>query len=547
MATFANNQRDWEIKYEDLSYNEAEENFIGEGGYGKVYRGEWRGGPVAIKKLHVRQLTRRAQNDYVREIELLWGLQHSALVKLYGAVMNQGFYAMVMELMEGGSLYYMLHDDDIELSWLRKCKILHAISAGVEYLHSQNIIHRDLKSLNVLLDKQLNPKLCDFGLAVVRIETESQAPSSRRSNMASAIGTIRWLAPEVMQGRSHSKHSDVWALGLIVSEVVTRKVPFHSISTEAALVANLSNATASNFQLDLPVDCPSSLQEIIHSCLLRDPLIRPGAGNVSGLLKNAYDQQVRIRIQNREEQQGPSSQEGAEESNILRNNADSSGAVVAGDGVVADETVPTPPTIAAATATVIPLLQNLNLNPSEPSVSAESIAIDITNKLREVEALKEELTKELERGRKERAEFEALRIREREEEARRREETRLQEEAARRRELEENNRRQLLEARQREETRRQEDEARRRELEETNRRQMEGIFAIPQVHDPALFTQHSYVQRTSISAGSHYGGTSTGQRHVSSGSANGRELFTGPRGGTYYINSNGNKTYVSRR
>lgn len=81
-----------------------------------MYRGEWRGVPVAIKKLHVKQLTRRAQNDYLKEIELLWGLQHSALVKLYGAVMKQGFYAMVLELMEGGSLYFMLHDDDIELS-----------------------------------------------------------------------------------------------------------------------------------------------------------------------------------------------------------------------------------------------------------------------------------------------------------------------------------------------------------------------------------------------------------------------------------------------
>ena len=432
------------------------------------------------------------------------------------------------------------------------CKILHAISAGVEYLHSHNIVHRDLKSLNVLLDKQLNPKLCDFGLAVVKIETESQAPSSRRSNMASAIGTIRWLAPEVMQGRSHSKHSDVWALGLIVAEVVTRKVPFHTISAEAALVANLSNTAASNFPLDLPTDCPASLQQIIHSCLLRDPAMRPEAGNVGRLMKNAFDQQVSIRIQHRQEQQS-SQQQGLEESSTLRDDAESA---VKGTQSHQPKTpaephpddVPqslssrrhTDPAIADANATLISSLQNLNLNHSKPSsISTESIETEITRKLREVEILKEELRlekKELERERQQ----DALQRQEREEEARRQEE-----EARRQRELEENNRQQQQQQLML--------EARRRDMEENNRRQMEARFASTTIHqgglrevDPSLFTQHSYVQRAST-YGSQNGGVSTGQCHISSGSANGRALLTGPRGGTYYVNANGNKTYVSKR
>ena len=503
----------WKINSEELQFNETEENFIGEGGYGKVYRGEWGGVTVAIKKLHVKKLTTRAEKEYLKEIQLLWGLHHSGLVKFFGAVMKPGFYAMVMELMEGGALYYMLHDDDIELSWLRKCKILHAISAGVEYLHSHNIIHRDLKSLNVLLDKELNPKLCDFGLAVVKVETESQAPSTRKANAPSAIGTIRWLAPEVMQGHSHSKHSDVWALGLIVAEVVTRKIPFHSISAEAALVANLSNATASNFPLNISTDCPESLQQIINSCLDRDPARRHDAFDVTKLLKSAYDQQVnnRIKIIQQEQKDLP------QESSAVNDSAEKADEVDAPTAASA--------TIAAVTAALVPPLQNLRLfsNSSASTASSSTTATETfynertLNLLRENEILKQQLQVEREEKEKERRERAIL------EEARQQNERRQRvEEAARLRETA----RQLEEAR------------------------IPTIIP-PQVSQPAdihpssFFTQHSYVQRN-YTSGSNYGGVSTGLRHISSGSANGRELFTGPRGGTFYINSSGNKTYVRR-
>ena len=168
-------------------------------------------------------------------------LRHPSLVQLFGAVVEPNFH-MVMDLMEGGPLYHLLQDDDKALSWPMRVKIMLDVAAGVDYLHSNNIVHRDIKSLNVLLDRELNPKLCDFGLALIKSDTESQSVAHTR-----AVGTVRWLAPEVIPGAKHSQRSDIWALGLIGSELATRGVPFadpgaaavnHNLATSELLHTN---------------------------------------------------------------------------------------------------------------------------------------------------------------------------------------------------------------------------------------------------------------------------------------------------------------------
>lgn len=281
----------WELPQGSITFSTDNDNCIGEGGFGKVFRGEMNGLPVAVKKLHVQNLTSRARKEFLHEIELISKLRHPALVTFFGAVNEPGHFAMVMELMEGGSLYHLLHDDEKELSWLRKCYIIKEVCSGVQYLHSKHIIHRDLKSLNVLLNQQLNPKLCDFGLAIVKTDTESQVNTRSKS---STIGTSRWLSPEIMQGRKHSYKSDMWSFGLIALEVATREIPFHSI-VEVALVANLSNASATNFPTNIPDDCPDDLRQFIEICLYRDPVSRPEADFALTVLNEVYNMQVQAR------------------------------------------------------------------------------------------------------------------------------------------------------------------------------------------------------------------------------------------------------------
>ncbi len=126
----------------------------------------------------------------------LWRFQHRHVVHVYGAVMQPSYVALVMELCERGSLYSVLHDDDQYLSWPTRMQIVRDVAAGVDFLHSQHMLHRDLKSLNVLLTATLTPKLCDFGFAILKTDTESHFGSLAPS----AIGTVRWTSPEVMQG-----------------------------------------------------------------------------------------------------------------------------------------------------------------------------------------------------------------------------------------------------------------------------------------------------------------------------------------------------------
>ena len=194
---------------------------LGEGGFGIVYQGQWQMVTVAAKKLKATILSPQALVSFKEEAQRHGLLRHPNIVMLYGVCVEPGHYAMVMEFMSRGSLYGLLHSSQ-DIPWSLRKTIAENISAGLYYLHHNKIIHRDLKSLNVLLDDLGQAKLADFGLAILKSETQSTTTTG-----AKPAGTVRWMAPELFKrGGKYTESSDIYALGWVFWEIAARKIPF---------------------------------------------------------------------------------------------------------------------------------------------------------------------------------------------------------------------------------------------------------------------------------------------------------------------------------
>lgn len=140
---------------------------IGQGGCGSVYQGQWQGTNVAIKVLNSANLmTSEIATDFMQEIAIMLELKAPQIIRIFGAVLTP-YQAIVMEFMPNGDLHKVLVRER-DLDWSRKYQIASDVAYGIKYLHDRNIEHRDLKSLNVLLNEHYQAKISDFGLAKIK-------------------------------------------------------------------------------------------------------------------------------------------------------------------------------------------------------------------------------------------------------------------------------------------------------------------------------------------------------------------------------------------
>ena len=153
-------------------------------------------------------------------------LRHPNIISLHGVCLENGNYALILEYMENKSLY-ALHKRDMNLPWYpNKWQIACDISAGMSYLHSMNVLHRDMKSPNILLDSTYRAKISDFGMARVKDDICSSVVSSTQNS-----GTIRWNAPEQLDldnPARPSKMADIYSLGLTLWEIYSEKIPYYN-------------------------------------------------------------------------------------------------------------------------------------------------------------------------------------------------------------------------------------------------------------------------------------------------------------------------------
>ncbi|KAG2677680.1 hypothetical protein I3760_12G108500 [Carya illinoinensis] len=196
-------------------------NKIGEGGFGSVYKGLLSDGTmVAVKQLSSK--SKQGNREFLNEIGMISALQHPHLVKLYGCCVEGNQLLLVYEYMENNSLARALFGPEeyqLQLDWPTRHRICVGIARGLAYLHEESrlkIVHRDIKATNVLLDKNLNPKISDFGMA--KLDEEDNTHISTR-----IAGTYGYMAPEYALHGYLTDKADVYSFGIVALEIVSGK------------------------------------------------------------------------------------------------------------------------------------------------------------------------------------------------------------------------------------------------------------------------------------------------------------------------------------
>ncbi|KAG7957012.1 hypothetical protein I3843_11G153600 [Carya illinoinensis] len=196
-------------------------NKIGEGGFGPVYKGELSDGAlIAVKQLSSK--SKQGSREFVTEIGMISAVLHPNLVRLYGCCIEGNQLLLIYEYMENNSLARALfgHEEHkLHLDWPTRKKICLGIARGLAYLHEESrlkIVHRDIKATNVLLDRDLNAKISDFGLA--KLDEEENTHISTR-----IAGTIGYMAPEYAMRGYLTDKADVYSFGVVALEIVSGK------------------------------------------------------------------------------------------------------------------------------------------------------------------------------------------------------------------------------------------------------------------------------------------------------------------------------------
>ena len=252
------NYRSWRIAYEDLKEIEQ----IGEGASSIVYRGTFRGEKdVAIKKLKYEKLKGSKLRVFQREVSILATAEHPCLLHLVGATDTPPF-CIVTEWLDGGSLYQLLHKN-VPVTPSEKTLIAFDIARGMQFLHSRQVLHRDLKSPNVLLDKNKRAKICDFGYSRVADSTDI---------MTKNVGTPHWMAPELLDANSgYDMKVDVYSYAIVLWEILTRNVPYRGLES-AQIIARV---LTTDLRPPMPEEAPPEIALLIRQCWDRDPRARP--------------------------------------------------------------------------------------------------------------------------------------------------------------------------------------------------------------------------------------------------------------------------------
>jgi len=249
---------------------------IGNGSYGDVYQGRWQGTEVAIKLLQLKTLSGPIAQEFEHEADIMMQCQFPNTVRLYGVCIEAGHYALIMEYMTQ-SLRHRLQDEKL-LPWSLRWQMAVDITQGLAQLHARKILHRDLKSLNILLDKHQTAKIADFGLAKVKQEVSSSTTKSSKT-----VGSVRWRAPELFKRHAiTTPAADIYSLGMILWELATRQLPFSDAGDEVTVMGWIQGGE----QEKIPDDCPKALADLIRACWAA-PDKRPSAAEVLAQLKQA--------------------------------------------------------------------------------------------------------------------------------------------------------------------------------------------------------------------------------------------------------------------
>ncbi|XP_062216745.1 serine/threonine-protein kinase EDR1-like [Phragmites australis] len=260
-----------EIPWDDLVIGER----IGLGSYGEVYRADWNGTEVAVKKFLDQDFYGDALDEFRSEVRIMRRLRHPNIVLFMGAVTRPPNLSILSEYLPRGSLYKILHRPNCQIDEKRRIKMALDVAKGMNCLHTSvpTIVHRDLKSPNLLVDNNWNVKVCDFGLSRLKHSTFLSSKST--------AGTPEWMAPEVLRNEQSNEKCDVYSFGVILWELATLRMPWGGMNPMQVVGA----VGFQDRRLDIPKEVDPLVARIIFECWQKDPNLRPSFAQLTSALK----------------------------------------------------------------------------------------------------------------------------------------------------------------------------------------------------------------------------------------------------------------------
>jgi serine/threonine protein kinase len=261
------------------------EQLISRGAYGEVHLGTWNGMQVAVKTLLPESRKRLLEiTEFLAEARMIARMEHPCIVNLVGVAWDAlTDVCMVMEYMDGGDLRSLLdeykeHQHPVGFS-TEKLSIAMNVAHALTYLHSlvPPVLHRDLKSRNILLNRALEAKVTDFGV--------SREYASR--TMTAGVGTSLWMAPEIIMGESYDEKADIFSFGIVLVELDTHTVPYATARATLPPVRVMQAVVTGNLRVEFSQAGPQSVVDLGNSCIALDPADRPTAAEAMYRLHSA--------------------------------------------------------------------------------------------------------------------------------------------------------------------------------------------------------------------------------------------------------------------
>lgn len=257
------------------------------GNHSRVYRGMYKESPVAVKVIRQPEeqslVADRLEQIFINEVSTHSVLNHRNIIKFVAACKKPPVLCVITEYLPGGSLRSFLHKREGQLLPISEVlRMALNIAAGMEYLHMKGVIHRDLKSDNLVFGEDGCVKILDFGVSCFESHCDYKADDP---------GTYRWMAPEMLCHKPYTRMVDVYSFGIVLWELLTARLPFEEMGAVQAAFCVLHK----NLRPPVPSDCPPALEDLMRRCWSTDLSIRPEFWEIMrelSLLKHSLDTSV---------------------------------------------------------------------------------------------------------------------------------------------------------------------------------------------------------------------------------------------------------------
>eukprot|EP00026_Physarum_polycephalum_P011583 Phypoly_transcript_11818.p1 GENE.Phypoly_transcript_11818~~Phypoly_transcript_11818.p1 ORF type:complete len:376 (+),score=64.81 Phypoly_transcript_11818:141-1130(+) len=257
----------WNIRWSELEIGER----IGAGSFGEVKLARWHGQKVAVKEM----LKQKVEDNTLLEIRaesfILSSLEHENIIQFLGMCMEAPHIALVTEFMEKGDLSKVLANSGSSLSWPTRRNMAKDMANGLAYLHQKNILHRDIKSSNLLVAADNTVKIADFGFSRMRMDNQTMTQQ----------GTVAWTAPEIFEGGNYTEKCDIYSFGIVLWELCACKKPWtgsHNMRVVGQVLAGSRPPLSDLF------DAPADIVKLMQECWAPNPADRPSFKVIAGRL-----------------------------------------------------------------------------------------------------------------------------------------------------------------------------------------------------------------------------------------------------------------------